>query len=349
MRNNIKLTILILCKLLTINTAVCANDKVLNVYAWSGYLSGRIIQLFEKQSGIRVNHSTFLSNEVLYAKLKANPDSRYDVIMPSTYFINKMIKQNLLQKLDKTKLNNFKNINPIFLNKEYDQNNDYSIPYLYNSTGIAINTKYHPKFKKNPEILWKDLWDPQYKDQLLIFDDTRETFAMALMKLGYSINDTDPQHIKEAFQELKLLMPNIKLFNTAGQRSIYLDEDISMGMGWNGDIYLASKDNSNVTMIYPKDGFLIALDCLAIPKNAKHIAYAHQFINFLLDATIAKDIALLSGFSTANLAGMNLLPEDIKTNPVVYPDHHVMQRSQILNDVGEANLIYEKYFELLRS
>lgn len=340
--------ILILLLTITINT-LYASDKVLNVYAWSGYLSGHIIQLFEKQHGIRINHSTFLSNEVLYAKLKANPDSRYDIIMPSTYFIDKMVKQNLLQKIDKTKLPNFKNINPSFLNKDYDLHNDYSVPYLYNNTGIAVNIKYHPELNNTANITWKDLWDNKYKDKLLIFDDTRETFAIALMKLGYSVNDTNPEHIKEAFEQLKLLMPNIKLFNTAGQRSIYLDEDITIGMGWNGDICLARKDNPNINMIYPKDGFLIALDCLAIPKNAKHVAYAHKFINFLLEAHTAKDIALLSGFSTANLAAMELLPNDIKNNHIVYPTQDTMQRAQILNDIGDTNIIYEKYFESLRS
>lgn len=348
MVNKIISKYIILLLTITINT-LYASDKVLNVYAWSGYLSGHIIQLFEKKHGIRINHSTFLNNEVLYAKLKANPDSRYDVIMPSTYFIDKMIKQNLLQKIDKKKLSNFKNINPNFLNRDYDLHNDYSVPYLYNNTGIAVNTKYHPELNNIANVTWKDLWNNKYKEQLLIFDDTRETFAVALMKLGYSINDTNPEHIKEAFEQLKLLMPNIKLFNTAGQRSIYLDEDITIGMGWNGDICLAKKDNPNITFIYPKDGFLIALDCLSIPKNAKHVEYAHEFINFLLEAHIAKDIALLSGFSTANLAGMELLPDNIKNNYIVYPDQVTMRRAQILSDIGDTNIIYEKYFESLRS
>jgi spermidine/putrescine transport system substrate-binding protein len=327
---------------------IYAEDKILNVYTWAGYLPETTIQQFEKQTGIRIHHSTYLSNEVLYAKLKADPDARYDIIMPSTYFINRMVQQQLIQPIDKSKLTNLKNINPAFLNREYDPHNEYSLPYLYNTTGIAINKKYHHEFKNASLVSWKILWDPKYKDQLLVFDDTRETFAMALMKLGYSINDTNPDHIKEAFEQLKLLMDNIKLFNTEAQRSIYLDEDITIGMGWNGDLFLAKQENPALTLIYPQDGFLIALDCLAIPKGAKHIKYAHQFIDFLLQASVAKDIALLSGFSTSNLAGMHLLPENIRLDTFLYPDHSTMKRSQILNDIGDAALIYEKYFELLK-
>lgn len=342
-----KLIIFLFLLLNLINNTAYSEAKIVNVYTWSGYLPEQVIQSFEQQTGIRVNHSTFLNNEVLYAKLKANPDAGYDVIMPSSYFVARMIKQNLIQKIDKTKLTNFKNLNPIFLNKEYDKNNQYSIPYLYSATGIAINKKYHAEF--NSDLSWKDLWDPRYKDQLLILDDTREIFAVALMKLGYSVNDTDPSHIKNAFEQLKILMNNVKLFNAEAQRSIYLDEDITIGMGWNADIYLAKQENPNLTLIYPKEGFLIALDCLAIPANATHVGYAHQFINFILQATIAKDIALLSGFPTSNLAGMNLLPEQIKNNLLLYPNKDTMQTAQILNDIGDTALIYEKYFELLKS
>ena len=344
-----KKIIIFLLFLNLINNIGCAETKIVNVYTWSGYLSEDIIQLFEKQTGIRVNLSTFLSNEILYAKLKANPDSGYDVIMPSSYFMDRLIKQKLIQKIDKSKLTNFKNLNPLFLNKEYDKNNQYSLPFIYIATGIAINKKYHPEFNKNSGISWKDLWESKYQEQLLMFDDTRETFATALMKLGYSINDTDPKHIKEAFEQLKILMNNIKLFNTEAQRSIYIDEDITIGMGWNGDLFLAKQDNPNLTLIYPNDGFILVVDCMSIPTNSKHVEYAHQFINFILQANIAKSIALLSGFSTPNLAGMNLLPEQIKNNPFLYPSKETMKRAQILNDIGDAALIYEKYFELLRS
>ncbi len=345
--NNLKKTLLFLL-LTLISNSLYAHNKILNVYTWALYLDESIIQQFEKETGITINHSTYLNNEVLYAKLKANPDAGYDIIMPSAYFISKMAEQQIIQKIDKSKLTNFKNINPDFLNREDDPHDEYSIPYLYTATGIAINKKYHPEFKDFSAIVWKDLWDPRYKDQLLVFDDTRETFAIALMALGYSINDTNPEHIKEAFEKLKDLMNNIKLFNTEAQRSIYLDEDITIGMGWNGDLYLAREENPTLTFVYPKDGFFVALDCLAIPKNAKHVEYAHQFIDFVLRGSVAKEIALIGGFSTANIAGMQLLPENMRLDPLLYPNTKTMKRAQFFKDLGDATLLYEKYFELLK-
>jgi len=324
---------------------VKAEEKILNIYTWADYLPQSVIQQFEKKTGIHVNHSTYINNEVLYAKIKANPDAGYDIIMPSAYFVNRMKNQELIQKIDKSKLVNFKNINPIFLHREYDLNNEYSIPYLWTATGIVINKKYHPSHQITS---WENFWHPQYKDQLLILNDAREVFSVALMTLGFSVNEVLPERLKESFKKLKVLMRNIKLFNTEIQRAIYLDEDVTMGMGWNGDAYLVAEQNPNLYFVYPKEGFIIALDCITIPKGAKHVEYAHQFIDFVLQAAVAQDIALKSGFSTANLAAMRLLPEKVRLNPILYPDAQTLERAQFLIDVGGAAKIYEKYFELLK-
>ncbi|HXH54459.1 MAG TPA: spermidine/putrescine ABC transporter substrate-binding protein [Gammaproteobacteria bacterium] len=326
------------------NTTFAA-DNVLNIYTWAGYLSDAVISQFETETGIHVNVATYVNNEVLYAKLKANPDSGYDIIMPSSYFISRMRKQALIQKIDHSKLAHYRNINPAFLSKEHDPDNEYSIPYLWNGTGIAYNIRYQAEKSVNT---WQDFWLPRYKNQLLLIDDTRECFSMALIALGYSVNDQDPDHIKAAFEKLKALMPNVKLFNMDAQRSIYLDEDITIGMGLNGDIFLASAQNSYLRFIYPKEGFVITLDSIAIPVEAKHVANAHLFIDFVLRPEIAKKIALESGFSTPNRAAKELLPLKVRTNPILYPDAETLKKGQFQTDVGEAAPLYEKYFERLK-
>lgn len=322
-----------------------AEEKILNVYAWSGYLTDSVIQKFEEETGIHINHSTYSNNEVLYAKLKASQDAGYDIVMPSSYFVSRMVKQGLLQKLDKTKLKNMRNVDPTFLGKEYDPHNTYSIPYLWSATGVAVNNKFH-----DPALItsWKNLWDNRFLNQLLVLDDTREDFSIALITLGYSVNDTNPQHIHEAFEKLKKLMKNIKLFNTDAQRSIYLDEDITIGMGWNGDIFLAKQENPSLEFIYPKEGFVITLDNIAIPKDAKHVENAHRFINFILRPEIAKEISLTTGFSTANQAAHDLMPKEIKTDPILYPSAAVMRKGYFQTDVGTVAPLYEKYFERLK-
>ncbi len=161
--------------------AASTNEKILNVYAWSGVIPDAIIQQFEKETGIKVNFSTYDSNEIMYAKLRANKDAGYDIIEPSSYYIDRMRRQNMLEKLDKSALPNFKNLSPDFVNPVYDPHNNYSIPFIWGVTGIFVNKAYHDpaNIKK-----WADLWDKKYADQLLLLDDSREVFSMALNVLG---------------------------------------------------------------------------------------------------------------------------------------------------------------------
>ena len=332
---------------LLLQASVCvANDrKVLNVYAYSGFLPDAVIKQFEQETGIQVNHSTYMSNEVLYAKLKTNMGEGYDVIMPSAYFINRMVSQGLLKKIDTGKLKNFKYFDPDFIGKEHDPRNEYSVPFLWGSTGIVVNKKYHDI---KTITRWSDLWHEKYKNDLLSLDDVREIFSMALLVLGDSVNDRDPQHIRAAFDKLKTLMPNIKLFSADTARSIYIDEDITLGMGWSGDIYLAQQENADVTFVYPQEGFVISLDCLAIPKKSRNVDNAHRFIDFLSRPEIGKQIAMETGFATTNLKAVELLPESARHNPILYPDKETMKRGHLQLDVGTAASLYEHYFERLK-
>lgn len=322
-----------------------AAEKVVNIFNWSGYMPASVLRQFEKETGIKVNYSTYDNNETLYAKLKANPNSGYDVIVPSTYFIDRMHRQKMLQRIDKSKLKNFKHINPELLNKDFDPENNFSVPFLWSATGITVNTKYWPKASLT---CWKDLWKSEYKEQLFILDDVREVFSMALIALGYSANDNKPEHIQQAFQKLKQLMPNIKIFNAEAGKAIYIDEDVTIGMGWSGDINLASKENPALEYVYPKEGYVIALDSMAIPINAPHLDNAYHFINFILRPDIAQRISLETGYATANIAAVKLLPKAIRENPIAYPDKKVMARGQFQTDAGAASAIFEKYYQLLK-
>lgn len=332
--------------LLIINFSVLADDaNELNFYAWSGYLPDDIAAKFEKETGIHINYTTFDSNETMYAKLKADPNTGYDLVVPSSYFIDRMAKQNMLLPLDKTKILGMKNLNSDLMNKEYDPHNNYSIPYLWGTTGIVVNKKYYDPSKITS---WNDLWQPQFNDQLLMLDDTRETFSVALISLGYSPNDTNPDHIKQAYEKLKQLMPNVKLFNDEAQQSIYIDEDATVGMGWSGEIYQAAQENSDLTYIYPKEGFVIWIDNLAIPRGVKHLNNVYKFINFILRPDVAAQLSQDIGYAIPNLAGVKLLPADVQHNYIIYPDRATLHRGQIQTDVGPAAEIYEKYMELLK-
>ncbi len=336
---------LIACVLYWISGPLWAEENVVNIYNWSNYISSDVLKEFTRETGIKVNYTTYDSNETLYAKLKANPHTGYDVIVPSTYFVDRMRQQGMLQALDKSSLSNFKNLNPALLNKPYDPGNHYSIPYFWSATGIVVNARVYPPHQFQH---WADFWNLSRPNQLLLLDDVHEVFSMALLALAYSPNDTDPEHIRRAYLKLKQLMPHVRLFNNDGVKALYIDEDLSVGMAWNGDIYQAFQENKALHFIYPKEGFVISIDSMAIPIGASHLNNAYIFINFILRPDIAKKISLATGYATPNLAAYKLMPKSILNNPIIYPDSQVLQRSVIQTDVGVAESIYQKYWELLK-
>lgn len=323
-----------------------ADDKTVNVYAWASEIPSSVIAQFEKETGIHVNITTYDNNEIMYAKMRSTKNPGYDVVMPSSYFVDRMYKQNMLVKLDKTQLPNIKNIDPTFANPTYDPHLQYSVPYLFGVTGIFINNKYQAP---SDVTQWNDLWDKRFYNQLMLLDDTRENFSIALLALHFSPNDTDPQHIALAFEKLKTLMPNVKVFASDTVVSIMIDEDVTIGSAWNGDVYKAESENSHVQFVFPKEGFVIWVDNFAIPKSAPHLANAYTFINFMTRADIAKQATLFTKFGTVNAEGKKLLPNNIQQNALIYPPKNILKYGIFQTDLGENTLaIYERYWEKLK-
>lgn len=335
----------ILLLLLSVST-LAKNDNILNIYLWGNYLPDEVIHQFTKETGIRINTAEYDNNETMYAKLKASRHTGYDLIIPSSYYVQRLSKQGLIQPIDKTKLPNFKNLDPNLLYKEFDPQNNYSIPYLWGSTGIVVNTQY---FDATNITKWQDLWNPEYLNALMMLDDMREVFSIALLSLGYSVNDTNPEHIKEAYLKLKELLPNIRIFNIDAVPNIYIDEDATVGMIWSGDFRLAQQENPNLTYIYPQEGFPIWIDSIALVSNAQHVANAYKFLNFILRPEIAKIISLNTGHSTPNLAAKKMLPLTIQNNSVAYPDTKILNQGKFQTDIDDQTLrIYNKYWEMLK-
>ncbi|NCT56784.1 MAG: spermidine/putrescine ABC transporter substrate-binding protein [Legionella sp.] len=319
--------------------------KTLNLYIWGGEIPKALIQTFEHETGIKVNLSTYDSNETLYAKLKATPHPMYDIVLPSAYFVERLKKQKLLNPLDHNRLPNLKNLDPAFTNNHYDPHNQYSVPLIWGITGIF----YNQAWIKHIPTHWGDLWDTSWQGQLMLLDDPREAFGMALLKLGYHPNDSDPKHIEEAFQSLKTLAPNIKIFASEGIQSILIDGDAMVGVTWNADALKAYRENKNIRFTYPAEGFVMWIDCLAILKNAPHPDEAYAFINFMLKASSAASLALAEGHAITNQAGKQQLPENIQNNPMTYPAPEILKRGIIQRDLDEKTLeIYNTYWQKLK-
>lgn len=327
------------------STSLHAKNKVVNVYAWGGEIPQALIHAFEDETGIHVNFSTYDNNETLYAKLHATSQPIYDVILPSSYFVERLKNQGMLKPLDKTRLPHYINLEKQFLNLQYDPGNQYSIPLTWGVTGIFYNQDW---IKKKPAA-WHDFWSKQWREQLMLLDDPREVFSIALLSLGYHPNDTNLQHIDEAFQRLKALKPNIKLFASESIQAILIDGDALIGSAWNGDAFKAARENSQIRFVYPKEGFVIWVDCLSILHNAPHPDEAYAFIDYMLRAEVAANLALSEGHAITNEAGKALLPKRLRENTLVYPTTETLKRGYIQRDINEKILLlYNQYWQQLK-
>ena len=340
---SIKTLFILLCGWLTTAFAV---DDTLVIYNWSEYLPKQVINQFTKETDIKVKYSTYDSNEAMYAKVKTLKGKGYDLVVPSTYYVDRMRREGLLQKIDKARLSHLDNLNPRLLNQPYDPNNEYSIPYLWGTTGIAINTKV---IEPQKVTAWADLWDPAYKNKLLLLNDMREVLGMGLKILGYSINSTDEKEIRTAYEKLTQLLPNVRVFNSESPKALYLAGEVPLGMDYNGSVYRAQQENPNIQYIYPKEGVSMWLDSMAIPSGAEHVEAAHKFIDFVLRPEIAKIISFELGYTSPNLAAIKLLPEEVRNNRIAYPTEADLKNAEFEVDVGEALPIYEKYWQQLKA
>ena len=183
----------------------------------------------------------------------------------------------------------------------------------------------------------------------MLLDDMRDVFSVALLTLGYSVNDSNPKHIEQAYLKMRALLPNIKIFSTDAVPNIFIDEDATIGMAWSGDCKSAQDENSRIQYIYPRDGFVIWIDSIAIVNNAPHFDNAHKFIDFILRPDIAKKINLYVPYSSPNLAAVKLLPLKMQQSRMINPDAETLKRGQVQLDIDEKTLhLYSDYWEKLK-
>ncbi len=340
-----KVSCLLSAGLLAVLSPLQAAEKVV-VYNWSEYIPEGVTDRFTEETGIEVEYVTFESNEVMYSKLQLQKGAGYDVIVPSTYYVSKMSKEGLLQAIDQSQLKNFGHLDPTLLDKSYDPGNQFSVPYLWGSTGIAINTEVVPA---DGIDAWADLWDPKWESSLLLTDDVREVFHMALSINGHSPNTTNPEEIRQAYEKLRSLMPNVLVFNSDAPREPYMAGDVNLGMIWNGEAIMAQEENPALQYVYPAEGTIFWVDSFAIPKGAANPSAAHKFIDFMLQPEIARLCVEEIGYATPNKSGFELLDEDTRGNKTIFPDASIIQAGTFQQDVGEAINLYNDYWEKLKT
>jgi len=329
-------------------------DISINVYNWGEYISDGSDGLldvnaeFTRATGIKVNYSTYATNEELYAKLKGGGTS-YDIIIPSDYMIARMIKEGMVEGLDYNNIPNYKNIMPRFKGNIYDPQDKYSVPYTWGTVGII----YDNTVVEVPEegIDWDILWDPEYMDQILMFDNPRDSFAIACMLLGYSMNTEDPDELRHAADKLK---------EQKGLVQSYVMDEIfdKMGAGeaalapyYAGDAVTLMDEYDHLGFAIPKSGTNLFIDAMCIPKGSNNKEAAEAYINFMCEPDIAYATTSYIGYSTPNQAAYEMLDDDVKNDGISYlPDEYIEEKTTIYNNLSdEANLEMQRLWTDMKS
>ena len=317
----------------------------INIFVWTEYVSDAAIEAFEKDTGIKVNLSTYSSNEDLLAKLKSESEGTYDVILPSDYAVEYLIAQDKLEALDKDKLTNLSNIDDTYLDESYDPGNVYSVPYEGGVACIAVNTA-----KVDKEITsYGDLFDSSLAGQLVVLDDYRAVIGMTERSMGLSMNETDPDTLATVEEKLLTLKDNVKLYDSDSPKSALISGDCTVGMVWSAEAALAMDENPDIQIVYPSEGAYVFLDNWAIPKGAKNYDGAMEFINYMLSAEAAKMIIEDFPYLCPNKAGLELMGDDYVNNEAKNVPSEVIANGEFVSYLDTDTLaIYDEMWTKLK-
>ena len=315
----------------------------LNVFNWSEYLPTSVIEKFEQEFKVKVNYSTYSSNEEMLAKLSVSSGS-YDIAVGSDYMVDLMRKQGLLEEIDFANVPNMKNIGPEFLNKPFDPEGKFSVPYMWGNVVIAVNTD-----KVNFSIeSYEDLWKPEFKNALVVLDDSRTLIGIANKLQGKSMNETDPQVLEKTKQMLIELKPNIKAFDSDSPKTLLISGEVAAGVVWGAEASLARRENPAVKTVLPKEGMQLWQDNFVIPKGAKNKRTAEAFMNFILRPDISSEISKEFPYANPNLAAHELIDKAILEDPAVYPPNEEMAKGEYLTDIGDAAVTFDRVWSEIK-
>lgn len=316
----------------------------LNVYNWTFVLPETVIKDFEKEFGVKVTYDNYYSNEELLAKIQ-NPTHGYDVIFPSDYMIEIMIKQKLLSKVNYGNIPNADNIDERFKNSFYDPTNEYSLPFQWTTAGIGVNTDEMKDFDPS----WDILFDPGNSGEISMLDDMRYGLAPALIKLGYSPNTKDENALDEAGELMKKQKTLVKAYSSDNYMDLLKSGETSIAYGYSVDFLQMHRELPNIEYVLPKEGSTMAVESMVIPKDSKRKATAEAFINYILRPEVHAKITEYSLAANPNKAALEFLSDEIKNNKNIFPDQSTLDKMVYLRDVGDATPLYDKTWNSIKN
>lgn len=315
--------------------------NTLTIYNWGDYIDPNLIKKFEKETSYKVSYETFDSNEAMFTKVQQG-GTAYDITIPSEYMIQKMMKNNMLKKLDRTKIKGMDAIDPAFKNLAFDPNNDYSIPYFWGTLGIIYNDKFVDKADMTS---WNDLWRPELQNNIMLIDGAREVLGLALNSDNQSLNSKDMAELTAAKEKLMGMVPNVKAI-VADEIKMYMsNEESAVAVSFSGEAAEMLENNNHLHYVIPEEGSNLWFDNIVIPKTAKNIEGAYAFINFMLEPENAAINAKYIGYATPNKEAKKLLPKEIVEDEQFYPKEEVIKELQVYEDLGPEYLgVYNDLF-----
>lgn len=347
-------SLLALLALLGLAAPAFAQGSV-NVYNWSDYIAENELKDFAKDTGIRVNYTTYDSNEILDAKLRTGR-SGYDIVVPSaTPFFVRQLQANLFQPLDRARLRRLGNLDPEIMTvlAKYDPGNKYAIPWMWGTTGVGYNVaEIKKRMPDAPVDSLRMVFDPavvaKFKDcGVMMLDSAADVFPAALNYLGLDPDSQSSEDLVKAADVVRAVRPFIRKFNSSEYINDLAGGNICLVFGYSGDIFQArdraakAKDKQDIVYVIPKEGSMIWIDVLVLLKDAPNVDNAYRFLNFMLDPRVVAASSEVTGYANANKAAMALMPKSITDNPLIYPPDAVRNKFYTVS-AGTADQVRER-------
>ncbi len=321
--------------------AVPLTGEVVYVYNWNLYIADgsegsiNVNEEFTRRTGIKVVYDLYDTNEIMYTKLKTG-GANYDVIIPSDYMIGKLVEEDMLAPLNFDNIPNYQYIDEQFKNRNYDPDNLYSVPYTWGTVGIIYNTKYVTE----PVDSWSLLWDEAYKGKILMFDNSRDAFAVSQLLLGQDVNTTSTADLDAAsakLSEQKDLVQDYIMDQVFGRME---HEEAWIAPYYAGDYLTMLENNPALAFCFPKEGYNLFIDAMCIPKNAQNKEAAEKYINFLCDPEIMAANLDFLGYSAPASEAKQYMDEELVASEIAYPSAEVLERGVTFENLPTDTVQY---------
>ncbi len=317
-----------------------SHQEEVNLYNWGDYIDKELLRAFEEETGIRVVYSNYNTNEDMYVKLKGGGTS-YDVVVPSDYMIERLIKEDMLRKINWDKVPNRRYVDEYYLHQPYDPDQAYSVPYFWGTLGIIYNTKLVDEEVDS----WGILWEEKYAREIIMLDSSRDSLGIALSYLGYSMNSVDLDQLREARDLLVDQYPLVYAYLVDQTRDVMINGEAALAVIYSGDALDALSNNEDLAYVIPKEGSNLWFDSMVIPKSSKNPENAEAFINFMLRPDNAAQNSEYVYYSIPSSAGRALLDEELRDSEVAYPGLEELERLEVFHDPGPYIKLYDDLWQ----